>query len=120
MQPKYDIIIYAIYLSSSGQPFITIKRQVIEISILGIILYILLSNDRFIELTFNLSTILLVKQSIGHFVNNLCFISNWYVVETIIYSITAILHVLKRLFDQTTFHYFYSFYYYSFIELQLN
>ena len=38
----------------------------------GLLSYIMLWNDRPIELTFNLSTILSVKQSIGCFVNKLC------------------------------------------------
>ena len=36
------------------------------------IIYIYLSNDQLIKLTFNLSNLLSSKQSIGRFVNNLC------------------------------------------------
>ena len=35
-----------------------------------LISYIMLSNDRFIELTFKLYTLLLAKQYIGRFMNN--------------------------------------------------
>ena len=60
--------------------------------------YILLSNDHFIKLTFNLSTILLVKEHIG------CPIKNIYLysigkLSNQHFIITAILYVIKRLFD---------------------
>ena len=41
----------------------------------GLILYLLSSNNYFIELAFNLSTLLQVKRYIGPFVNKLCLYS---------------------------------------------
>ena len=67
-KPKYNRIIYTIYLLSSDQHLITNKIKVNKIGILRITFI----YSGLIKLTFNLPTILLVKQSIGIFVNNLC------------------------------------------------
>ena len=51
------------------------KSKQLKSEFRGLLLYILLSNNNLIVLTFNLSVILLVKLSIGSFVKNLCLSS---------------------------------------------
>ena len=79
----------------------------------------MLSNDRLIKCTFNLSTILYVKKSIGHFVNNICLYSKESDKNKNL-TITVLLYLLKLLFNQTNVSLFYIvFDHYWFLELYI-